>query len=283
MRIELAGRHPLLRRKTPVHRADYQGALVLDARSLTFASPLDLAAMEALAHSAAASGFATRVITPSDSSVTSYLERMDVLARLPAGHEVHGPVPHGQARTDRSDALIEVMHVSASTEQDLVDRVGRVAFAHLAPAIRTLAFQSIGELIDNAVSHGVSDIGAFAAAQTYTGATTGRRGMEFAICDNGVGVLDHLRRRRRYRYLRTSTAALRRALRPGVTGTDDKRGNGLADLFNVAESGGYARLVLRSGDGLASVVVGQHDRRRHYVTTADRIPGTWAWLRVRYP
>jgi hypothetical protein len=284
MRIELAGRSPLLRRETPVHHADHRGALVLDARNLTFASPLELTAMTALAHHGATRGATTSVLPPVDPSVTSYLERMDVFASLPGGCEAWGDVPE-QVRMDRSDALIEVLPVAAGFEHVLVDRVGRLAFTHLEAGIRHLAFQGIGELIDNAISHGASEIGAFAAAQTYTGATTGRRGLEFAICDTGIGILDHLRGkpRYRYRYLRSASSALRQALRPGVTGTRDKRGNGLADLFKITEGGGYVRLVLRSGDGLASVVARQHDQRRHYITTADPIPGTWAWLRVRYP
>lgn len=282
MRIEIVGRRPLLRRVTPVHRADHDGELVLDAHGLLFASPLDLAAMAALANTAKARGASTTIITPDDPSITSYLERMDVLARLPAGSRVQGSVPQ-QRRAHRPDALIEVLPVSPTNEQDLVDRIGLMAFTHLDPAIRGLTFQSIGELIDNAVSHGASDLGAFAAAQVYTGATTGRRGMEFAICDTGIGILEHLRGNPENRDLQDEREALEHALQPGVTGTQDKRGNGLADLFNVTEAGGYARLVLRSGNGLASIVAPQHDRRRHYVRAADPITGTWAWLRVRYP
>jgi hypothetical protein len=282
VRIELSGWRPLLRRETPVHHADHRGALVLDARNLAFASPLELVAMTTLARYGATRGATTSVLPPRDPSVASYLERMDVFASLSPDCEVLGDVPL-QVRTDRSDTLVEVLPVSAGSERVLVDRVGRLAFTYLDPGIRHLAFQGVGELIDNAISHGASDIGAFAAVQTYTGATTGRRGMEFAICDTGIGILEHLRGKRRYRYLRTASSALRHALRPGVTGTRDKRGNGLADLFKITDGGGYARLVLRSGDGLASVVARQHDRRLHYVTTADPIPGTWAWLRVRNP
>lgn len=54
MRIELSGRRPLTRRVTPVHHKEHPGELVLDARALTFASPLDLAAMLALAYAARA-------------------------------------------------------------------------------------------------------------------------------------------------------------------------------------------------------------------------------------
>jgi hypothetical protein len=282
MRIELGGRRPLTRRITPVQLQDRPGELLLDARALAFASPLDLAAMVALAHSAEARGLKTTLIAPDDPDIACYLERMNVIANLPPGSRVSGVIPV-QGRIDRTDILVEVLPISAATVKDLEDHVGRVALGHLdAPAGR-LAFGSIGELIDNAVSHGDSDIGAFAAAQAYTGRTTGRRGVEFAICDTGIGVLEHLRRNARHRDLRTDRAALVQAMQRGVTGTDDRRGNGLADLFKVTETAGYTRLVLRSGRGLASVVARQHDQRRRDVEAADRIRGTWAWLRVRYP
>jgi hypothetical protein len=280
MRIELAGRQPLLR-QTPVHDADRRDVLILDARKLTFASPLELTAIPALVHYGTNHGATTSIVVPDDLSVTSYLVRMDVFACLPPECEVVGDLPR-QARADRSGSLIEVLPVSAGGEQVLVDRVGRLAFT-LDHGLRHPAFQGIGELIDNAISHGTSDIGAFAAAQMYTGATTGQRGLEFAICDTGIGILAHLRNRRRYRMRRSAPWALRQALRRGVTGTRDKRGNGLSDLFKITEAGGHVRLFLRSGDGLASVVARQHDRRRRYVTTPDPIPGTWAWLRVRHP
>lgn len=44
MRVELTGRQPLLRRDMRVSAAE-EGQLVLDARRLIFASPLDLAAI----------------------------------------------------------------------------------------------------------------------------------------------------------------------------------------------------------------------------------------------
>lgn len=282
MRIELSGRRPLTRRVTPVHHKEHPGELVLDARALTFASPLDLAAMLALAYAAQARDAPTTLLAPEEYDLACYLERMNVISALPAGSQVKGAVPV-RGRRDRADALVEVLPVSMRTVQQLIHRVGKLTQAHLEAPAGRLAFQSIGELIDNAVSHGTSDIGAFAAAQAYTGKTTGRRGVEFAICDTGVGVLQHLRGNPDNRYVQDEPAALAHAMQRGVTGTREQRGNGLADLFKVTDLAGYTRLVLRSGRGLASVVARQDDRRRRYVTAADPIEGTWAWLRVRYP
>src|SRR5579863_5673922 len=124
MRVELAGRQPLLRRDVRVSTAD-QGRLVLDARRLVFASPLDLAGVIALAHAAAAERANVAFVLPQDPGVASYLQRMDVIRRLPAGTEIGGSPPPEQ-RTDCSRVLLEVSHLSPFTAQDLVTRLGQL-------------------------------------------------------------------------------------------------------------------------------------------------------------
>ncbi|HCT80677.1 MAG TPA: hypothetical protein DGT23_29740 [Micromonosporaceae bacterium] len=281
MRIELTGRHPFLRRTTPVHHEADDAGLVLDARGLGFASPLELTAIPALAHTAQELGASTAILVPANDDVTSYMQRMNVFRLLPADTSVVGHLPD-QQRRDRSAVLIEVFGLTPNTEGELAERIGDLAVAHLGPSEGRLFFQSAGELIDNAISHGCSDIGAFAAAQTYTGKTSRRRGLEFAVCDTGIGVHRHLKRNPRHGEIPNAESALDLATRKGVTGTPDRRGNGLYDLFNVANAGGYSRLVMRSGKGLANIVARDDDRRRAFTAVADPIRGTWAWLRVRH-
>jgi hypothetical protein len=280
MRIELAGRWPLLRRELTVRQVD-EGWVVLDARRLRFACPLDLAGMVALAWTAATDA-RIALVAPCDGSVASYLQRMDVLRQLPDGCEVDGRVPDGQ-RTDRSQVLLEVCQVSADTVESLVGRAGRMIAAHYDSGVRGPLFRGVGELIDNAASHGASPSGAFMAAQAYSGRASGRPGLEFAVCDTGIGVLAHLRRNPAHRHLFDDRRALVEALRPGVTGTDEPRGNGLPDLLNVTNNTGIARFVLRSGTGIANVVAHRAGQVITPATSAPRVPGTWAWLRVRYP
>jgi hypothetical protein len=141
----------------------------------------------------------------------------------------------------------------------------------------------MGELIDNAIDHGASQEGAFVAAQVYSGATSGRRGLEVAICDTGIGVLAHLRGNPAHADIPDSASALKRAFTPGVSGTGEDRGNGLGDLLSFLEIGGLARVHLRSGDGLATVTVGRRRRVEHTHRTAAPVKGTWAWIRVRIP
>jgi hypothetical protein len=280
VRIELAGRWPLLRREMTVRAAD-EGWVVLDARRLKFACPLDLAGMVALAWTASTDG-RVALVAPCDSGVASYLQRMDVLRCLPAGSVVDGLLPHGQ-RTDRSHVLLEVCQVSAATVEDVVVRSGRMIAAHYESGIRGALFRGVGELIDNATSHGTSPTGAFIAAQAYTGKASGRPGLEVAVCDTGVGVLAHLRRNPTYRHLPGDRSALVEALKPGVTGTADPRGYGLHDLLQVTRGTGTARLILRSGTGIANVVAHRADQVITPATSMPRVSGTWAWLRVRYP
>ena len=54
--------------------------------------------------------------------------------------------------------------------------------------------------------------------------------------------------------------ALRAALQPGVTGTSERRGNGLPDLLSTA-SGFGGQPLLRSGDGYAQVMAASPDRQ----------------------
>jgi hypothetical protein len=280
MRVELTGRQPLLRRDIRTCAAD-EGWLVLDARRLLFACPLDLSAMVALAHTAA-QDVRIALVAPEDVGAASYLQRMDVIRRLPAGAEIEGRFP-AEKRTDCSRTLLEVSPLLASTVDELVSGVGRLMSEQFAAGVAGPAFRGAGELIDNAASHGQSHIGAFLCAQTYTGATSKRPGFEFAVCDTGIGVLAHLRGNPDYRHIPDSASALAHALQPGVSGTTEQRGNGLTDLLQFTKEGGVGRLVIRSGNGIASVAQRRHHRRDAYVGTTADVTGTWAWLRVRFP
>jgi len=207
---------------------------------------------------------------------------MDVVGRLPVGTDIDGALP-SERRTDCSGVLLEVSLLSPATADNLVTRLGRMATAHFEGGVAGLVFRGAGELIDNAASHGESQLGAFLSAQTYTGTTSGRRGFEFAVCDTGVGVLTHLRGNPKYVGVPDARSALACALQPGVTGTSEPRGYGLADMLQITHDGGVGRLVLRSGNGIVSVVLRRQRRQDTYAVATTSITGTWAWLRVRFP
>ena len=280
VRVELVGRLPMLRGDIQVSTAD-EDRVVLDARRLLFASPLDLAAIAALAHAGVDEEPRVTLLPPKDPGVASYLQRMDVLHRLPQGTEICGPALPEQ-RTDKSRVLLEVSPLSPATADELVARVGTLATERLGRHAAGQIFKCVGELIDNAVSHGQSPLGAFVSAQAYTGATSRRPGFEFAVCDTGIGIFSHLRSNPIYAAIPDVQSALACAIRPGVTGTGQQRGNGLADLLEITQ-GGVGRLVLRSGDGIASIALRHGRRRDAFVGSTLTIGGTWAWLRARFP
>ncbi|MFC9650943.1 hypothetical protein [Streptomyces sp. NPDC056937] len=277
--LELVGRRPLLRRKLRAF-ADAGPDLVVDATRLCFASPLDLAAVAALARRGSMAGLGTELRLPTNASVASYVQRMDLIECLPPETRIVGHLPF-DIRNDRRSILLETSPLTVDTVANVGKRIAQLAEAGLGEAAGRRVSRSIGELIDNAVSHGADSSAAFIAAQIYTGRTTGERGLEVAICDTGVGVLGHLRRNPMHKGVMTSVDALRRALEPGVTGTDELRGHGLTDALSHAGAGSPARLVLRSGDGLVRARLRPATvRGSRRESSPDWVDGTWAWLRV---
>jgi hypothetical protein len=282
MHLRLTGRHPFLNRELPQIPTPGD-ELVIDARRLAFAGPLELTATVALAHRARAAGHGMTLLVAENPNVASYMQRMEVIRQMPPGTRISGSPPD-ERRTNLPDTLLEVSALSSETEEELCDRLGRLVAAHHDSAITAKTFDAIGELIANAVDHGASDQGAFVAAQVYSGASSGRPGLEVAICDTGIGVLAHLRRNPDHADVPDAASALDRAFIPGVSGAGGRRGNGLHDLLNHLKVSGLARFHLRSGDGLATATVGrsrQRVKRTH--STATSVKGTWAWLRIRIP
>jgi hypothetical protein len=283
MHMRLHGNKPLVGLAVASHDAVDLGRnngvqLVIDARELTFASPLDLTAIVAAAHAARTVGPVTLQV-PSSPSVAAYLQRMDLARRLPSVVRIEGSFP-SETRAELFGSLLEVTPLNAATADDVGARLGRLVTGHFTDTKGRHIFRALGELIDNAVSHGVSDDGAFVAAQTYTGRTTGSRGFEVAVADTGMGVLPHLRQNPEFAGLESAAAALAAALRPGVSGAPNERGYGLGDLIDAAAASGEVDFHLRSGDAGIRVTGSPPSTFAAPLTRRMTITGTWAWLRV---
>lgn len=257
------------------------GALVIDASKLEFACPLDLAGIVATAHWAAGSAIRVTLRLPGDPAACSYLQRMDVLRRMPSRTQILGRVPP-DARTDRRDRLMEVTALNQGNVDDISERVGSLVMtfygADTKPAGAAVV-RACGELMSNATEHGSSEQGAFVAVQMYTGTTTEAQRLEFAVCDTGVGVMNHLRRNPEHAYLTRDEQAIRKAIRKGVSGVvAAKRGNGLYDAIEDTRRLGRVDFQMRSGRGEVRVV---GTRRNHTETETgrpDQTGGTWAFL-----
>jgi anti-sigma regulatory factor (Ser/Thr protein kinase) len=272
--IRLGGNQPL---HAPAIElvADANTDANFDASDMTFASPLDLAGVAAwaarLRHEDNPVGFAL----PTDNDVRRYLIRMNLVAHLDqAGVTVTG-LSSSVRRADRADVLLEVRQIrDAADAERFADDAYELARRHTSDGSAAAAGKMLGELLDNAITHADSPIGVYAAAQVHQRAAD----LQLAVADAGIGIRSHLARNPSFRNL-TAAQALRAALRPGVTGTSERRGNGLPDLLSTA-SGFGGQLLLRSDDGYAQVMAACSDRQ---FATATHVPGTWAWVHVRLP
>lgn len=275
MSIRLAGSHPLHAPALGRELAGGNRGAVFDASDLTFTSPLDLVGIAAWAARLHHDGAPVEFTLPDDGDVRRYLVRMDLVAQLcKAGVVVKGQVPSVR-RADRADVLLEVRRIFSPPDvENFCDAAYELARQHTPDRSAAAGAKMLGELLDNAVTHAGSPVGVYAATQVHQ-----RSGnLEFAVADGGIGIRAHLARNPSFRNL-TAAQALRAALQPGVTGTSEKRGNGLPDLLTTA-CGFGGQLLLRSEHGYAQVMAASPDRQ---FTDAARVPGTWAWVHARLP
>lgn len=275
----LVGEAPLA---TAAHLGFHSGStsLTIDATQLVFACPLDLAGMVATAHAVSESSVPVTLHLPRDAGVASYLQRLDVLRHMPSRTRIVGRVPP-EVRTDQGHRLLEVTRLTPDNEDDVAERVGRLVTTYFGDAdagAGRRAYAACGELLANATEHGASASGSFVAVQAYSGQSGGGARLEMAVCDTGVGVLDHLRGNPRYAYLANDVAALGKAVRRGVSGVSDDRGNGLYDLVEFSRRHGTTRLQIRSGGAQISVLGTPQGVKHEVRPRIDRTPGTWAWL-----
>ena len=256
---------------------------MLDATRLKFVSPMEVCAIVCVALRASNEDRNVSFHLPHDSDVAGYLQRMDVVRLLSHACEIVGRPPP-ERRMDQARVLLEVTRIDRPHEADeLADKIVPLARAQADARVTHAVFTGLGELLDNAVTHAQSKIGVYAAVQTYTGETSGRRGLELAVVDGGVGILQHLRRNPRFKRLRSSKTAIRNALEPGVTGTRDRRGYGFTDTLDQVGRAGLGRLVVRSGDAIGRVTVQGTHRRKQFASSELLVQGTWTWLRIRVP
>jgi hypothetical protein len=274
VRIRLAGSQPLHSPALGQVLAEDPG-MVFDARDMSFASPLDLAGVMAWAARLRGEGTSVGFVLPDDGDVRRYLVRMDLVDHLDqVGVAVSGSAPMVR-RADRADVLLEVRQICCPSDAErFAEDAYRLAQRHTSGRSAAAGAKMLGELLDNAITHAASTVGVFAAAQVH------QRGgdLELAVADAGIGIRSHLARNPCFRNL-TATKALRAALRPGVTGTSERRGNGLPDLLSTA-SGFGGQLLLRSDDGYAQVTAASSDQT---FAAAGQVSGTWAWVHVRLP
>ena len=270
--VRLVGRCPLLEETCTVTSWNVNN---LDLTELTWISPFDVVALALLAERARSAGGALRVLLPADPQVRAYLVDVGLPAFLPGrwgrgGSAVEAP-------------LLPLTHLRRGEEWDDLLRTfwpaARSRLGNFELAERTIDILS--ELIDNAATHGASSAGTIVCAQHYTGTTSGEpAGIQLGVADGGVGIPQHLRRNPRYRAERDDIELIRQARRPWVTGTADRRGWGLWEVFDKASELAPSRVLIRSAraEGRFWLYGGAPAARYRRIRPA--IPGTWVHVQL---
>lgn len=273
-RLELSGHAPLVFGRHDLQPV--QSATVIDLTDLAFASPLELAGLASLI-SAAPESATIELIPPASEAVANYLLRMDLPKVLGDRISVEPPFAPEWPR-DETPALIELARLQHAADVEAISaRVWDRLANHLPTETCINLFKIIGELVDNAATHGTSPSGTFLAAQYYTGRTSGMpEGFWIAVADAGIGIRAHLAQNPQHRHL-DDVHAIQAAVQPRVTGTGDaQRGWGLVSVRQEAGREAPGRLIIRSGKGEGWFFLGPDGTRTARYRVHDRpVFGTW--------
>lgn len=272
--IPIGGRAPLLAEQ-PVPWPPKVDT-TLDLSGLTFVTPFDLVGLAVLVRAAPAK-IGLTVVPPADPNVCAYLQRMDLFAMLAGRVRIEPDLPEEGPR-EPNRALIELHRLHHPDEIDDLSREFWPRLrSRLPQQLCANLFEILGELVDNAATHGASTVGTYLAAQYYSGATSGMlEGMWIGVGDAGIGIRAHLAGNPAYRTLASDAAAIRLAVRKWVTGTKDRRGWGLVQVLQAAGESAPGMVVIRSGRGEGRFYVGPSGTRTAlYRELRHRTPGTW--------
>ena len=256
---------------------------VLDLRGVEFVEPAGLCGLAALLEFLIPR---SRLVGLKFSvhDVAPYLERMDFFRIF--GHRVETNVDVSaleERRRGNPGTLQEL--ISFHSEEEIPGIINRISEILTNKGYelseRAAICATLSEICANAVEHGHSPFGAYAAVQAYQHIVSGGRGrgeeVLVAIADGGAGVRATLSRNPEYAdHTDSDNDALRHALKMGVSGTGELgRGGGLAVVGQIAARAGGS-LSLRSGSGRVTFY-GDRTNSRNVPT----FPGTF--VRVSLP
>jgi hypothetical protein len=231
--------------------------VVLDLRSVEFVEPAGLCGLAALLEFLIPRNGEVGLAL-SGRNVPAYLERMDFFRVF--GDRVRTNVDVAaleERRRGNPGTLQELVNFHSEEEiPGIINRISEILEnKEYRLRERAAICATLSEICANAVEHGRSPFGAYAAVQAYQHIVSGgrsSRGEEVivAIADGGVGVRDTLSRNPKYaEHTASDNDALRHALKMGVSGTGEiGRGGGLAVVGQISTRAGGS-LSLRSGAG----------------------------------
>ena len=236
--------------------------VVLDLRCVEFVEPPGIcgraALLEFLIPRSGEVGLAL-----SGHDVPAYLERMDFFRIFGDRVRTNVVVAALEERQRHNPGTLQEL-INFHSEEDIPGIISRISEIlenkdyRLRERVAICA--TLSEICANAVEHGRSPFGAYAAVQAYQHIVSGRHGgsrgerrgeeVLVAIADGGVGVRETLSRNPKYaKHTASDNDAIRHALKMGVSGTGEVgRGGGLAVVGQIAARAGGS-LSLRSGSG----------------------------------
>src|ERR687885_1300462 len=230
--------------------------VILDLRSVEFVEPSGICALATLLEFLIPRSNEVGLAL-SGHNVPAYLERMNFFRIFGDRVRTNADVSAlGERRRGNPGTLQEL--VNFHSEEEIPGIIARISeiLENKEYRLRERAAicATLSEICANAVEHGASPLGAYAAVQAYQHMISGGRGrgeeVLVAIADGGVGVRETLSRNPRYvEFTETDNDALRHALKMGVSGTGEiGRGGGLAVVGQIAARAGGS-LSLRSSAG----------------------------------
>lgn len=247
--------------------------LVLDLSDLEMVDPLFVARLRGLIDLHADDGRQITVVPPRKDLTRKYLEFMQLACELPSNCECELgslEVP-GSSRI-----LIPIRRLSSPGDvEDLERALGDLYLAHFSGPLAKLAeafTRTVGEISDNATTHGKSPVGV-----SYVAAHRFPKGCILAVGDVGIGIPAHMRKA--FPELEDDGDAIRVATHEGKSGTGDpQRGIGYQYVIDGLKNEHIATGELRvwSGRGRFRVLTmsGLQMRRRAW-TVDEATVGTW--------
>ena len=258
--------------------------VVLDLRSVEFVEPSGLCGLAALLEFLIPRSGEVGIAL-SGRNVPAYLERMNFFRIFGARIKTNVDVASLEERRRGNPGTLQELINFHSEEEipGIINRISEILENKEYPLRERVAIcATLSEICANAVEHGASPFGAYAAVQAYHHIVSGgreRRGEEvlIAIADGGVGVRETLSRNPKYvEFTETDNDALRHALKMGVSGTGEiGRGGGLAVVGQIATRA-EGSLSLRSGAGRVTFYGDRTNSRN-----VPSFPGTF--VRVSLP
>lgn|GEM_PF-5613714 len=250
------------------------------ATQLTSADPLVLCAVSASCHWLADKGKAIELVVP---SACRHLEDMQFFESLPQGINVVNRDTAYPGQAPDSKVLLPIRHLSTADDVNHAVEDFRVNAASyggwVGGAVNSRLWISLSELLNNAQEHSFSPVGFFAGA--WVDDESGP--IRLAVVDLGLGVPKHLRRRTKYAHLTDDEAALREAMKEGVSGIDSKeRGMGFVHVKKDAQVVSSGRLLIRAGKAQLETRFSRRHESRHSIAV-NEFPGTWAYLAASRP